>query len=208
MSPDELALWESHLANPTRATRNALILYYLPFAQAISHTVFSRLPFLEREDILSWGTLGLIEAIERFDMSRGVWFKSYAAPRIRGAILDALRANDWVPRSTRKRVRAGEEALQTVVSMDEMNQDPDAEVDLLADIASADTRAELAEVMGTLRTRERQVIAGYYFDHRTLVDISREFGVTESRVCQIHRKALGTLRWRLETALAAEALAG
>lgn len=75
--------------------------------------------FVDRSDLVSYGTFGLLDAIEKFDADRGVRFETYAAVRIRGAILDGLRSMDWVPRSVRARIRGvarAEGALRTLLN--------------------------------------------------------------------------------------------
>ena len=86
-------------------TRNELILQYAPQIKYIAHRVASRLPsHIELEELINAGVLGLIDAIEKFDVTRNIQFKTYAEIRVRGAMLDELRAQDWVPRSVRQKI--------------------------------------------------------------------------------------------------------
>ncbi len=86
--------------------RNAMILEYYPLVKSIAYRLVSRFPSnIDVEDLINVGTLGLIDAIDRFNPDRQESFKAYAELRIRGAIIDELRQLDWVPRSVRQRVQ-------------------------------------------------------------------------------------------------------
>ncbi len=97
--------------------RNALVEAHLPQVRFIADRMAAKLPpSVDRDDLIGAGVLGLIDAVSRFDPTRGVLFKSYAEMRVRGAMLDSLRDLDWVPRSVRRRAREVEAAyvkLQT-----------------------------------------------------------------------------------------------
>jgi RNA polymerase sigma factor for flagellar operon FliA len=106
-------LWERYTMSHDAATREQLIQQYAPLVKyVVDRLRISLPPSLERDDLIGYGTIGLIEAIDRFDPSRGVKFESYAALRIRGAILDALRSLDIVPRGARHRARQIEQATR------------------------------------------------------------------------------------------------
>ena len=106
-------LWSAYVANPSRALRDRLVVHYTPLVRSVAHRIASGLPsYVETADLVQSGVFGLIEAIVRFDPVRNVRFESYAAQRIRGAILDELRAQDWVPRSVRGRARELERAQE------------------------------------------------------------------------------------------------
>src|SRR3954467_8242257 len=106
-------LWADYLARPTRSVRDRLVVHYTPLVNAVAHRVASGLPsYIEHADLVQSGVFGLIDAVERFDPQRSPRFESYAAQRIRGAILDELRAQDWVPRSVRGRARELERAQE------------------------------------------------------------------------------------------------
>lgn len=183
---------------------------------------------------------GLIDAVERFDPERSPRFESYAAARIRGAILDELRAQDWVPRSVRGRVRELERAqerlesrlqraatdaelaeelglpvqevrafgrqvqLVSVEALDESSGGvselfaDDAAPDPMAVVQATETLRQLAFAVAQLEERDRDVVRLYYLENRTLAEIGRLLGVTESRVCQLHTRLVGRLRGRLE----------
>jgi RNA polymerase sigma factor FliA len=106
-------LWAAYLAAPTRALRDRLVVHYTPLLRAVAHRLGSALPsYVEVADLVQCGVFGLMDAVERFDPERCPRFESYAVPRIRGAILDELRAQDWVPRTVRGRVRELERAQE------------------------------------------------------------------------------------------------
>ena len=100
------SLWERYRASGEEAARAQLLDQHLGLVQAIAREIAQRVPpEVELDDLVSAGTLGLVRALESFDAARGLEFSTYATPRIRGAILDELRAQDWVPRSVRRRAR-------------------------------------------------------------------------------------------------------
>ena len=102
--PEEIRkLWEDYQADTSnQPLRNRLVEQYLPVVKYHAQRVWSRLPDgVDLDDLVSAGVFGLIDAIDAFDLSRGVKFETYCVPRIRGAMLDQLRANDWVPRLVR-----------------------------------------------------------------------------------------------------------
>jgi RNA polymerase sigma factor FliA len=239
-------LWADYKAHGERATRDRLILHYSPLVKFVSGRVLSRLPdSLDSTDLVSYGILGLIDAIEKFDPSRGFKFETYAVPRIRGAILDELRSIDWVPRSVRAKARAADNAytklehkLQRSPTDDELATElgiSRAELDTLLrqttrasllqldevlfsggqgyrtlgdTIADSDdgpgarlelqeTRQLVAKAISALPERERTVLVLYYYERLNLSEIGEVLGVTESRACQIHTKAVHQLRHKL-----------
>ena len=100
------SLWERYRASGEAAARSQLLDQHLGLVQAIARQIARRVPpAVELDDLVSAGTLGLVRALESFDPARGLEFSTYATPRIRGAILDELRSQDWVPRSVRRRAR-------------------------------------------------------------------------------------------------------
>jgi RNA polymerase sigma factor FliA len=227
------------------------VVAYSPVVKYVAGRMSSGLPaHVEEADLISYGLIGLIEAVERFDPSRQIKFETYAITRIRGAIVDELRALDWVPRSVRARARDIERAhaklehklhrapndaemarelgvsvddLQdslvrisgsTMVALDELwtgpessggdrlslrdtLRDPDAP-DPERELAAAERRGLLAEAIAALPERERIVVTLYYYDNLTLREIGEVLGVTESRVSQMHTKAMLRLKSKLQ----------
>ncbi len=113
-------LWRQYKATGSSELRNQLVLQYSPLVKYVSGRVRSGLPQnVESADLVSEGVIGLMDAIDKFEPARGLQFQTYAVPRIRGAIIDSIRAADWVPRSVRSRQRdvdRAREALQQRLS--------------------------------------------------------------------------------------------
>lgn len=249
-------VWERFFKNADPDARERLILNYAPLVKFVAGRVRAALPpSVDHGDLVSYGVLGLIGAIERFDRKRDVKFETYAIPRIRGAMLDELRALDWVPRSVRSKARELEQAmtkLQSSLRRDPTEEELASELDLAVDevrdrldssaamsivaledmttvggdddrvslldtladldveqpgaaIETEETRQALLKSIDALADRERKVIVLYYFEGFTLARIGDILGVTESRVSQIHSKAVLALRARMADLLADKA---
>jgi RNA polymerase sigma factor for flagellar operon FliA len=112
------ALWKSYKKNPNNGQlREKLILKYLHLVRYVVSRLPITLPIsIATEDLISYGTMGLMEAVERFDPERGLKFETYAVTRIRGSIIDQLRFQDWIPRGVRKRSK---ELVETMHRMEE-----------------------------------------------------------------------------------------
>jgi RNA polymerase sigma factor for flagellar operon FliA len=105
-SDDVADLWSQYTATRDLDVRNRLVLQYSPLVKYVAGRVRSGLPQnVDQSDLVSEGVIGLMDAIEKFQPERGLQFQTYAVPRIRGAIIDGLRASDWVPRSVRDKIR-------------------------------------------------------------------------------------------------------
>jgi RNA polymerase sigma factor for flagellar operon FliA len=247
------ALWEAYKSSGDEEAREQLILNFSPLVKYVAGRLSAGLPqSVDGGDLISYGIFGLIDAIEKFEPERGIKFETYAIARIKGAILDELRALDWVPRSVRARAREIERAyialehklrrvpsdeevaeemgleyedLQaiytklsyaSIVSFEEIWSGGDREerapaVSSIKDDTAADPVAIyedgemkdiLASAIDRLPDREKTVIALYYYEGLTLREIGEILGVTESRVSQLHTKAVIRLRARLNSALA------
>lgn len=108
---DVNALWARYAASHEREVRDALVVQYTPLVKYVVGRLAISLPaVIDFEDVLSYGLIGLLDAIERFDPSRGIKFENYAIPRIRGSIIDALRSLDPLSRTARDRAREVERA--------------------------------------------------------------------------------------------------
>ena len=242
-------LWVSFKATADPATRERLILHYSPLVKYVAGRVGVGLPpNIEQADLVSYGIFGLIDAIEKFDIERAIKFETYAISRIRGAIIDELRAIDWIPRSVRYKAREVEKAYAAlegelhrtpteaevagrlgmsledlhdvfsqvsyvnVVALDELltvggeKGDKLSLVDTLEDTRAEDpvaafeseeTKFMLARAIDQLPEREKIVVTLYYYEGLTLAEIGRVLGVTESRICQMHTKAVLQLRGKL-----------
>ena len=245
------ALWAKYKEHGDAQAREQLILNYSPLVKYVAGRLSSSLPQnVDTADLISYGIFGLIDAIEKYDTARGIKFETYAIARIKGAIIDELRAMDWVPRSVRSRAREIEAAYiklentlrrvptdaevaaeleisvkdlhdiftklsyTSVVSFEELwvggdkddhqsalstIEDENAE-DPVAIFESAEIKEILAGAIERLPEREKVVIALYYYEGLTLKEIGQVLGVTESRVSQLHTKAVLRLRARLHAA--------
>jgi len=196
--------------------RNEALVEWYPMVERIAHRAAATygLPAsVDASDLVSCGVLGLAEAWDRFDPERGVAFEAFAIPRIKGAVIDAIRAADWVPRKARQRARTTGEPVAVLVSMDEDHGSESGErmsaADRLADhqlpepgselMASEDKR-ELIGTLNRLPERERMIVTLHYFEGVPLQEIARSLHVTESRVSQLHTRALRMMREGIETA--------
>ncbi len=120
---DHKHLWDAYRERKTPAVKALLIEAYFPLVKYLAERMVSTLPAsVEVDDLVSMGTFGLIEAIDRFDTSRGIQFKTYCTARIRGAILDSLRTNDWVPRLVRLRTNLVDRTLRRLYG--ELGREP------------------------------------------------------------------------------------
>lgn len=137
MSQEHLKpLWERYKAAPTPEDRERLILAYLPLVEYVATRMARSLhTTVERQDLISYGTFGLIDAIERYDLEKGIKFETFASYRIRGAIYDELRELDWAPRSVRSKARLVREAIDSLTS--ELDRPPTDE-ELLTTVGMTD----------------------------------------------------------------------
>jgi RNA polymerase sigma factor for flagellar operon FliA len=120
---DYADLWASYVQRKDPEVKARLVEAYFPLVRYIAERLASTLPAsVEVDDLVSMGTFGLIEAIDRFDLSRGIQFKTYCTNRIRGAILDNLRTNDWVPRLVRLRTNLVDKTLRRLYG--ELGREP------------------------------------------------------------------------------------
>jgi RNA polymerase sigma factor for flagellar operon FliA len=246
---DTGTLWRQYRRTNDQAIRDRLILTYAPLVKYVAGRLGSGLPaHVDEGDLVSYGLLGLIGAIERFDPDRDIKFETYAIARIKGSIIDELRAMDWVPRSVRARARdiertiaeleaklgrapndeeiAGKLGLtqdeldsslteisrSSIAALDELwtvqggTGDQVALIDTIEDThgqapTTALDRSEMKEMIADsisrLPEREKLVITLYYYEELTLREIGEVLGVTESRVSQLHTKAILRLKARL-----------
>ncbi|MBV8160695.1 MAG: sigma-70 family RNA polymerase sigma factor, partial [Acidimicrobiia bacterium] len=121
-------LWSEYKRTQSRDARDRLIVHYSPLVKYVAGRVSAGLPQnIEQADLVSYGIFGLIDAIDKFDTERGIKFETYAIARIKGSIIDELRAIDWVPRSVRAKARSVEKAYAKLEN--ELHRTPtDAEV--------------------------------------------------------------------------------
>lgn len=181
---------------------------YLPLVYKMVQQLSRRLPAnVERDDLLAAGVFGLVDSIRKNGGSDGETFAGYARMRVRGAILDELRAQDWLSRRAREAwaAEAGERWATSFVSLSEVtpieesihlsgDDDPTEALD------ARSVQRALSEAIEQLPERERRIVGMYYFEGAKLKEIGAELGVSEPRVSQLHTRALGRLRGMLDSA--------
>jgi len=144
--PDTTQLWIDYKRTGEKKLWDELVAAYIPLVRYVASRVSVGLPStIEVGDLVSYGTFGLLDAIEKFDLERSVKFETYAITRIKGAIIDELRSLDWVPRSVRAKARAIERATQALEAQLARSPTP-AEVAVQLAIPEADLRAQLMQI--------------------------------------------------------------
>jgi RNA polymerase sigma factor for flagellar operon FliA len=238
-----IKLFEEYSKKPTAEIREKLIIEYANLVKIVSGRMSVHLGHnVDYEDLVSYGTLGLIDAIDKFDVSKEIKFETYASLRIRGAILDQIRKMDWVPRTLRQKQRSIEAAYRkvesetgrmatdseiaeelgvsteeldkwqsqavaaNVVSLDEYMETGDVGAEPISHDAFdspersmelQDLKRLLMEALTHLTEKEKSVIILYYYEELTLKEISAILKVSESRISQLHTKALSKMRQTL-----------
>lgn len=237
-------LWEEYSKKRTPELQEKIITEYAGLVKLVAGRLSMYLGYnVEYDDLVGYGTFGLIDAVDKFDYTKGVKFETYASLRIRGAILDQIRKMDWIPRSIRQKQRKIDAAYQSleqkygrmasdeevateleisvdeldtwqnqtkitnIISLDEfMEQGSETKVEqsLTADFDQPDRIVEkqelkelLIKTLETLTEKEKKVIILYYYEELTLKEISRVLEVSESRISQLHTKALQKMKLRL-----------
>ena len=143
---DTHALWQEYRATRDRELRDRLILTYAPLVKFVAGRLGASLPsHVDEQDLVSYGLLGLISAIERFDPDREIKFETYAISRVKGAIIDELRSLDWVPRSVRTRAREIERAIAEL-ERQLMRAPTDEEIAAKVGITSDELESSLSEI--------------------------------------------------------------
>jgi RNA polymerase sigma factor for flagellar operon FliA len=139
-------LWDDYTRGGRPGQRDRLVLHYEPLVRQVAGRVGTRLPaHIELADLIQAGVFGLLDAIDRFESDLGIRFEAYAAQRIRGAILDELRAQDWVPRAVRNRVRELARARETVEAKLQRHATP-AELATELGVGPAEVRGILGQI--------------------------------------------------------------
>jgi len=243
------AAWRAYQGvSPSAVDEKDLIERYLPLVRNVVDRIKLNVPaHVDADDLYSVGITGLIAAVRKFDPEQGSTFASYAAMRIRGAILDELRRMDWCPRRARARSRKLKGAINdveqklgraatdqevcaqlglsdkeyqkwveeakpvTFIAIDQHAEGEEGEGaslhELLADDADVTGRDNLekAELLQLLTQRiselpdiPKKILAMYYFENMRLAEIAAVFGLTESRICQIHAQTILGLRGWLQ----------
>lgn len=234
-------LWAAYSKKKDPATREELIMEYVPLVKVVSGRLSMYLGYtVEYDDLVSYGIFGLIDAIDKFDYDKGIKFETYASLRIRGSILDQIRKMDWIPRSVRQKQKQMETAIAKIeaeenriatdeeiarelnLSMDEyFNWQGQTKITNIAsidefveqgiEVKAFDSRKNaqnepervyeqeevkelLADSLERLTEKERMVVLLYYYEELTLKEISKVLEVSESRVSQLHTKALQKMK--------------
>lgn len=228
--------------------KDAALKRYFPLVKYVVDKIATGLPkSIERDDLINTAMIGLFDALEKYDESRGTKFETYAIWRIKGAVLDELRSMDWASRTTRRKARMIEAACQrldqklgraateqemademglslheflrlleevrgtVLLSLDQAMQVDDdhdlagladviedkAALNMLEELEDAEYRDKLLELINHLSEQERLVVALYYYEEMTLKEIGMALRISESRVSQIHTKAILRLKGRL-----------
>ncbi len=239
-------LWKKYSESKDPVVKEQLIIEYADLVKFVA----GRLSIyfgsnVEYDDLVGYGVFGLIDAIDKFDLSKNVKFETYASLRIRGAMIDAIREQDWAPRSLRKKGKDLEKAYSMVenqlgrsatdqevadkmgITIDELHkllqqvnmsqmisledfldQNRETGFDPLSmsrEMTLPEQRLEVVEVkemladtIDKLPEKERLVVSLYYYDELTLKEISVIMKVSESRISQIHTKAILRMRGKLD----------
>lgn len=244
----ERELWDNYRAHKDIAIRDYFVRQYAPLVKYVAGKVAVGMPgSVEFDDLVGYGVFGLFDAIEKFDPSKHVKFKTYAVTRIRGAIFDELRSNDWVPRSIRQKAREVEDAVRhleatlgraatdaelaqemnlslpefqqlllkisstTVMSLNDLwhSSDDNDRISIVESVESPvsmnpdviveknEIKRVMLEALRELPEKEQRVLVLYYYEELTLREIGEVLEVTESRVSQLHTKAIIRLRAKL-----------
>lgn len=238
--------WERFINTKSHEDREKLILEYAPLVKIVAGRMYMYLSSLvEYDDIISYGIFGLIDAIDKFSLSKGVKFETYASLRIRGEILDNIRKMDWIPRTLRRKQREISEVTSKLRSKynrepsddevaDELGISADEYDKLLVElngislvyyddeannldtgsiintveqsafitpedsVAKAEFKEKITEAIDLLTEKEKQVIMLFYYEELTIKEIANVLEVTESRISQLHSKAINKMRVKLD----------
>ena len=242
MTEDERRdLWEKYAVNKSPDIREKLIIEYAGLVKIVAGRLSMYLGYnVEYDDLVGYGTFGLIDAIDKFNLCRGVKFETYASLRIRGAILDQIRKMDWIPRTLRqkqkrldtamKKIEAekgraatdeevakelnismgeldtlyGQTKITNLISLDEyLEQGSEVKLDVAKQsnlghperiIMKNEAKELLIKSLGVLTEKEKKVIIFYYYEELTLKEISHILEVSESRISQLHTRALQKMK--------------
>ena len=189
-----------------------LIRKHMPLVHKLARRMAMRAPAsIVPDDLLSAGTYGLVDSVIRNRGDDGASFACYVRMRIRGAIYDELRANDWLPRRARQKNQpepeSGPPRPVAVIRFDDLPAGPEAtpatkeiDSDPFEALTRKRARKNLYDALSELPERDRLVVHLHYFKGMQIREIGRFLGVSEARISQIHHRALGRIRPFLKTA--------
>ncbi|MCR5607746.1 MAG: FliA/WhiG family RNA polymerase sigma factor [Lachnospiraceae bacterium] len=237
-------LWQEYSKTKSLEVREKLIIEYANLVKIVAGRLSMYLGYnVEYDDLVGYGTFGLIDAIDKFNLCRGVKFETYASLRIRGAILDQIRKMDWIPRTLRQKQKKLDNALKKIeaetgrtatdeevakelgismgeldtlygqtkitnlVSLDEyLDQGSEVKLDVARSnnigqpersMMKTEAKELLIKSLGQLTDKEKKVILFYYYEELTLKEISKILEVSESRISQLHTRALQKMKVNL-----------
>lgn len=241
---DQESLWKQYHKTKNIELREKLIVQYAPLVKYVA----GRLSIyfgtnVEYDDLVSYGIFGLIDAIDKYDVTKGVKFETYASLRIRGSVIDSIRELDWVPRSLRQKNKELDKlyaqlenelghgatdkevadklginiddyykllnniSISSVMSLDDyLEQNYESNVGNIMQsrddhpeeyVEYNELKATLADIISKLPEKEKLVVSLYYYEELTLKEISAIMKVSESRVSQLHTKAIIRMRGKL-----------
>jgi RNA polymerase sigma factor for flagellar operon FliA len=196
-------------ARSATAMEAALLAEFAPVVRQIAGGFQRRLPRnVLRDDLIAAGMSGLWDAIRKHGAERAGNFDWYVRVRVRGAILDELRAQDWLPRRARAAAAAAARtsdgaapSAPVVLRFDEVSETEQARCLVASDGSSSDRHLEerlvretLAKAVELLPERERHIVSLHYFKGVKFKELGRMLGVSEPRISQLHSRAMGRLR--------------
>lgn len=237
----QLALFEQYQQTKDIGLRNDIVLRYMDLVKYVAiSTRGAYEKYAEVDDIVNEGVLALIKAVEGYDIHKGVKFETYASILIKGAIIDFVRTQDWIPRPVRNFGKNLDNAYNELYSSlgrsptnqelaDHMGMPKEKLLRAMSNLADSTTlsfeellyednfdacfqsnetadqpmyekelKTVLAAAINELKPKEKQVISLYYYERLRFGDIAKVLGLTESRVCQIHSKAMLLLKRKLQ----------
>lgn len=237
-------LWIDYSKTKDSKLKEELIIEYGALVKYVSGRLSLYLgQYVEFEDLVSYGIFGLIDAIDKFDLNKGVKFETYASLRIRGSILDSIRKLDWVPRTVRQKQKQMDQVylelenklghtpsdeevadklkipvgevqdfvkknnIISLISLDEyVEQNYEMNLNTIKQSSNdepeyiyqkQELKQNIADAIDKLSEKEKTVISLYYFEELTLKEISAIMNISESRVSQLHTKAVSRLKTKL-----------
>ena len=237
-------LWDDYKKTKSEKLREQIIIEYIPLVKLVAGRLNMYLGYtVEYDDLVGYGTFGLIDAIDKFDFDKNIKFETYASLRIRGSILDQIRKMDWIPRSVRQKQKQIETAITSlekekgsnlsdkdiadkigisleeyrnwssltnvsnIASLDEfMEQGTDGSVKEFRNttyiepeesVNNAEVKRMLMDALELLTEKEKKVVLLYYYEDLTLKEVAKVLEVSESRISQLHSKALEKMKKHL-----------
>ncbi|SMC17774.1 RNA polymerase sigma factor for flagellar operon FliA [Clostridium acidisoli DSM 12555] len=224
-------------------TKEEIIKKYIPLVKYIaSRVIIGKGKYIEYEDLVSYGMVGLMDAFNKFDVSKGMKFSTYASIRIKGSMIDELRKNSPISKGAMDKLTKYNQAIEilqkkllreptdfeianelgitigdisqvenyinyiSVVSLETLIFSDDDDMPLIGTIKDEDSPSPemaleekeeveyLTKALDLLKEKDKTVLSLYYYENFTLKEIGHVLGVSESRVCQLHTRAIVHLR--------------